>query len=98
MKAAKIITLIVAIVSGLTSLTVYLAPIITAKIFLSDISSAGAIGIIGGADGPTAIFVTRVTSPPRIIFPVIFVISALLWFFLRHKGNNIEISQVEDKK
>ena len=46
---------------------------------------AGAIGIIGGADGPTAIFTTTKIAPHVIYRIVIFILSSLAWLLLKHK-------------
>jgi Na+-transporting methylmalonyl-CoA/oxaloacetate decarboxylase, beta subunit len=98
MKPAKITSLVITIISGAVSLVIYLTPRILAKIFLGRATAdAASIGIIGGADGPTAFFVSRGTPPPRFVFPVIFVISAILWLLLRYKSNNDRISTQEDK-
>ena len=49
-------------------------------------SNASSIGIIGGADGPTAIFVT--TSPnliPTVIVGTAIVLTAIVVIYLIHK-------------
>lgn len=49
---------------------------------------ANSIGIIGGADGPTAVFVTSRLNFP-IMIPVIIVavviVGAIVWLITRHK-------------
>jgi Na+-transporting methylmalonyl-CoA/oxaloacetate decarboxylase beta subunit len=42
------------------------------------------IGIIGGADGPTAIFITG-RFPWEIIVLIVVCIIAAIWFFKRKK-------------
>lgn len=49
---------------------------------------ANSIGVIGGADGPTAVFVTSRLNFP-IMIPVIIVavviVGAIIWLITRHK-------------
>lgn len=54
--------------------------------FLGAAQGAASVGIIGGADGPTAIFVTY-SEPPiwNILVPVLLVIVGI-WGYLRLKG------------
>jgi len=89
-KPAKWIALVVTIISGAICLLIYLAPHVIAKLLLgravsASSADAASIGIIGGADGPTAIFVSRV-SPPSFIFPVVFVLSLISWIILCYKS------------
>ena len=51
------------------------------------ISSASTIGIIGGADGPTAVFVTAAASPGWMIFGklLMLTISLLGWRYFKRK-------------
>ena len=47
-------------------------------------SEAASIGIIGGADGPTAIFVTG-RFPWEILLLAVVCIGAVVWFKFRKK-------------
>lgn len=45
---------------------------------------AGTVGIIGGADGPTAIFITsRTDNAGPILSAIIFVLSIIVYIYLR---------------
>lgn len=91
MLLSKII-LIISVASALISLVIgiceYLLPLyLTQKYNLSPNSS---IGIIGGADGPTAIFVTCNLSNSLPIAPIFFLIAILgvvCLFFIRRFKN-----------
>ena len=47
-------------------------------------NNAYSVGIIGGADGPTAIFVTGRFPWELIVLAIIFV-AAAIWFYKRKK-------------
>lgn len=54
---------------------------------LPDGGEASAVAVIGGADGPTAIFVTTdVPAWKLIAAAVVFVLTALAWFWLKRSG------------
>ncbi|NLY44035.1 MAG: sodium ion-translocating decarboxylase subunit beta [Clostridiaceae bacterium] len=75
-KAEKIIivfTVISALVAFISAFFSLLLPLYLSKKFNTDARNAGSIGIIGGADGPTAVFVSGKSS-----FPLLTVISVLL--------------------
>ncbi len=58
-RSTKIILLITAILAAIAGIG-----FVFAKLFLQlDLRQASSIGIIGGADGPTAIFVASKTAP-----------------------------------
>jgi len=79
MKTAKWIALGAAVLSAAMCL-LYLIP---RDIALP--SDTASIGIIGGADGPTAVFVN--TSPaPWYIMPAVFVVALCAWLFFRYKS------------
>ena len=65
MKKAKVLR-IIAIISGVVSIVLALSPIIENLMikhmigqYAANLNNASTIGIIGGTDGPTAIFVTQ---------------------------------------
>ena len=82
MKTAKWIALGVTILSGLLCLLIYCAPWVVAGIYFRE---AASIGIIGGADGPTAIFVSGRLAY-HFIVPIIFVLSLSVWLFIYFKS------------
>ena len=83
MKIAKGIAFGSVVLSGLLSLFQYGLPWAAARYLLPAAAreSAASIGVIGGADGPTAIFVATKTAPH---FPtaVIFAFSLVVWLRL----------------
>ena len=87
MKAAKWIAFTITILSGIACLIGFFVPQIISYAFWGRAVDASAIGIIGGADGPTSVFVTG-SAVPSYLVPVIFVLSLLTWLFLRFKSKN----------
>ena len=51
-------------------------------------TDAGSVGIIGGADGPTAIVVTRTSGSPEWLWPVLGALALAGGIFLLLKGKN----------
>ena len=87
MKVAKWIAIGLAILSGAACLFLYLGPVIIGRLLSYDIKDAGAIGIIGGADGPTSIFVaSRAHSALRPVLPIVFALSLFSGILLTLKG------------
>ena len=84
MKAAKWIAFGITILSVAVCLISWCVPWVIGKLWFGE---AGAIGIIGGADGPTSIFVTR-SSAPASALPVVFAVSMFSWLFFRWKSKN----------
>ena len=66
-KAVGILTAISAIITVLFGLYYFLLPAYLLHKYLPDAKGAASIGIIGGADGPTAIFVSGWSSAWQII-------------------------------
>lgn len=76
MKRTRTIGIVLAIV-GIALLLIGL----TAPLFMQETVAAPSIGIIGGADGPTAIFVT---APPWVQYAVPAVMLLVgIWGFVR---------------
>lgn len=90
MKKSKwrILPLTTAILSGLRLAlegAVRLAARLNGQIRLNHGKSAS-VGIIGGADGPTAIFITGSTDTPALVLAaVVFVVSVFVYIYLRKK-------------
>lgn len=64
-KLTKVVTILTIITATITLISVvfsFLIPMYLSYKFHIDTSKAGSIGIIGGADGPTAIYVTSQSS------------------------------------
>jgi|GEM_PF-2974284 len=82
MKVAKWIAFGITALSGVICLAGYCLPMVIGGLSLG---KDGAIGIIGGADGPTSIFVAK-SSVSILTFPIIFVVSLVAWLFFRWKS------------
>ena len=82
MKVAKWIAFGMTALSGVICLVNYGVPLVIGGVSLGE---AGAIGIIGGADGPTSIFVAKI-SASIFVAPVIFVVSLFAWLFFCWKS------------
>ena len=82
MKIAKWISFGAAILSGVIFLVSYCVPLV---IGWSSFGDNNSIGIIGGADGPTAVFLTK-SSARIFVMPFISVVSLFAWLFFRWKS------------
>lgn len=85
----KVISIIAIVTGGLVLLSVA-APIIIGAILDIQMESqlAGSVGIIGGADGPTAIMVTGVSRVGSAVIEVIvgiLLIAAGIWGCLKNR-------------
>ena len=90
MKTAKWIAFVLTIISGLLCLLNYVPLWIYNNFFAGNhsartVTDAGTVGIIGGADGPTAIFLTSSDPYQRFIYPSIFLVSLISWLLIRSK-------------
>lgn len=71
---------------GILRLLACILPARIGEIHWRNRGSAGSVGIIGGADGPTAIFVTsQADKMGCILAAVIFVASIFVYIYLRKK-------------
>ena len=75
----KILSIISIIAGGLVLLGVAIPPIV--GVILKAQTAAGSVGIIGGADGPTAVFVT-VPQWTSYILPTVALIVGITGFVL----------------
>jgi Na+-transporting methylmalonyl-CoA/oxaloacetate decarboxylase beta subunit len=75
-KMIAIFTVICALVSLISAFFSSLLPLYLFYKFNMDTRSAGSIGIIGGADGPTAVYVSGQSSSH--LFSAIFALLAVL--------------------
>jgi len=75
-KVITILTITCALIAFINAFSSYFLLLFLAKKFNVDTRKAGSIGIIGGADGPTAIFMSGHTS--KRLITVIFGILAIL--------------------
>ena len=85
MKATKWIAFTITIVSGIACLIGFFVPQIISYAFFGRAVDASAVGIIGGADGPTSVFVVA-NSVRHYLLPIIFLLSLFAWLFLRFKN------------
>ena len=85
------------ILSGLACLLLYVVPMIIGGLIAGGMGDAGTIGIIGGADGPTSIFVSGepgsgivAGSGIRVVALIVFALSFVSWLYCcsRGRGNN----------
>lgn len=87
-KVLRLLCLAVAVFCGISLLGDVAAWIICRFDGISfGVSSASTIGIIGGADGPTAIFVTAAASPGWLTSGklLVLMISLLGWRYFKRK-------------
>lgn len=83
MKKLKIVAIISGVLTAVQLFPVIMAAVSMGKLFFElNTSKAGAIGIIGGADGPTAIYYTSITSDFLIIARYAFLIACVLTFIV----------------
>ncbi|MDD3174152.1 MAG: sodium ion-translocating decarboxylase subunit beta [Herbinix sp.] len=75
-KVIFIITIICSLATIINIICYKLMPMYLSYKFKTDLRNASAIGIIGGADGPTSIYVTK--SPEFfVLFPIIMALFSL---------------------
>lgn len=81
-KSITIISLIITLVSGLVN---FVASLIKFNKFDMNLAAGSSVGIIGGADGPTSVFIASKTpyNIITIIFGVISIIGII--YLLVHK-------------
>lgn len=86
-KIVTIMTIITSLITILSALYIYLLPKYIINKFDLNMGKAASIGIIGGADGPTSIFVTgnHFTSATTIIFFIISIIGISYLLFTKKR-------------
>lgn len=84
-KVVTIFTITTTIIALISASFNFLLPMCISYIFRKEVREASSIGIIGGADGPTAIFLAKQTSSHfiTIIFSVLSIVGVLYLFFAR---------------
>lgn len=95
MKRAKTIIGLLAILLGAALALFYLVPALVVRWLMREVPDQGAasVGIIGGADGPTAIFVTANQDSPALMivgicaFAALVIAWAALHYITRKKNN-----------
>lgn len=82
-KAITIFTLISVIVTLINLANSFLLPIYLSYKFQTDFREASSIGIIGGADGPTSIYLSSQQSPRivTLIFALLSIIGIICIIF-----------------
>lgn len=88
-KVVKIATILCLVITMCSVLYKQLLLLYLSLKYRSDFSDASAIGIIGGADGPTAIYVSNSNSFPllSIIFMSLTMIGIIYLHFTKKKSN-----------
>jgi Na+-transporting methylmalonyl-CoA/oxaloacetate decarboxylase beta subunit len=77
-RAARVVTILTVITAVTTIISAayeYLLPVFLSLVLHFDAREASSIGIIGGADGPTAIYLTG-QPPARVITAVFALLTA----------------------
>lgn len=88
-KVVVIITVISTITILINEMFNFILPMLLSHIFQPDSSESGSLGIIGGADGPTAIFISH--QPPLHLVTIIaamITIAGISYQFIEKKRNN----------
>jgi len=88
-RVVGIITIISAIVTLVSELFYFILPFILSHSFQLTSGKPGSIGIIGGVDGPTAIYVAH--QPSLHLFTIIaamITIAGIAYLFIKRKQNN----------
>ena len=88
-RVVTILTLITAIITIISAAYEYMLPVFLSFVLHYDAREASSIGIIGGADGPTAIFLTG--RPPVRVITAVFALITAAGIICRHlllKGEN----------
>jgi hypothetical protein len=89
-KGILILTVVSALISLVAVIYEYFLPLYLIRKYNLNANESSSIGIIGGADGPTAIFVTSKPSNPLGISAIFFLIAILgvaCLFFIRRSKN-----------
>lgn len=85
MKVARIVAFALMLLSAARLALSRLLPLLLGI----NVQQAGSIGVIGGADGPTSIYVAGKLSPVAEYVPIaLFVILLAVWLILRHKSKD----------
>ncbi|AUS96763.1 hypothetical protein CDQ84_05715 [Clostridium thermosuccinogenes] len=75
-KVIKLLTVICALVAVISVFLTYILPLYLSHKFINDVTNSVSVGIIGGADGPTAVYLAERTSSPW--FTIVFAVLAIL--------------------
>jgi Na+-transporting methylmalonyl-CoA/oxaloacetate decarboxylase beta subunit len=86
-KAITIFTITCTIITIISAAFNFLLPIYLANRFLIDESNKSSIGIIGGADGPTSIYIANQSSLHLItLVPALLSILGFIYLFIAKKA------------
>ena len=86
-RVRKTVGLVLTVLGG-GMLGVWLCKLIWLLAILRVPADAGSVGVIGGADGPTAIVVTRTSGSPEWLWPLLGALALAGGIFLLVKGKN----------
>lgn len=89
-KTVKIATILCIMMTMFSVLYKQLLLLYLSLKYSSDFSDAAAIGIIGGADGPTAIYVSNSNSFPwlPVIFMCLTIVGIIYLVYTKKKSDN----------
>ncbi len=73
-RSTKVILIITALLAAFTGIWL----VITKLVLHMDLRQASSIGIIGGADGPTSIFISSKTTPNFFLTLMLYVAKAIV--------------------
>ncbi|CUH91640.1 hypothetical protein [Herbinix luporum] len=84
-KPIKIFTLVCIIITVVSATINFLLPLLSLYKFKIHLNAYNSIGIIGGADGPTSVFVAYNSSPYllTIIFGILSILGVVYLFITR---------------
>lgn len=75
-KVIKLLTVICALVAVISVFLTYILPLYLSHKFINDVTNSVSVGIIGGADGPTVVYLAKSSSTPW--FTIVFAVLAIL--------------------
>ncbi|MBB2182932.1 sodium ion-translocating decarboxylase subunit beta [Lachnospiraceae bacterium MD1] len=92
LRYVRLIAIVITVISILATIGMVvlnrMVPLFLSHMLKMDVREASAIGIIGGADGPTSIYITGYNSSIlTVIFAFIALIGICFLFFTRKKRN-----------
>lgn len=88
-KVVGIITIISAIAALISEIFYFILPILLSHSFQPTSDKPNSIGIIGGADGPTTIYIAH--QPSLHLFTIIaamITVAGIAYLFIKRKQNN----------
>jgi Na+-transporting methylmalonyl-CoA/oxaloacetate decarboxylase beta subunit len=87
-KFVMIFTVVCGAAAAIGILYEYLLPLYLSYKFKTDLSDASAIGIIGGADGPTTIYLSGSVSPGITALFAVLAAMGITYLIIAKRKNN----------